>query len=159
MTPMRASSLLVALAIGCGGAPRARTTEPASSSDLAGDRCSRLPRECIEGFDFSDEDGCPDPPPPEIAFAPGSSVLPAAAARLIDEVSFDGRRLWPGASIRLVAVSVSLAAERGAAVREALIAAGVPPERIVSGGSLPAVEDGRAFDVESVVIVVDHCAS
>ena len=160
--PVRhAPSLLVALTLGCGGAPRAHPTTDspsASSFDLAADRCSFLPRECIEGFDLSDEDGCPDPPPPEIVFAPGSSELSLAAARAIDEVSFDGRRLWPGASIRLVAVSPSLAAERYAAVRAALIAAGVPAQRIVDGGSLPALEDGRAFDVESVVIAADHCA-
>jgi hypothetical protein len=156
-----ASSLLITLAIGCGGAPQAGPTTdspPASFSHLADDRCSFLPRECIEGFDLSDEDGCPDPPPPEIIFAPGSSVLSESAARGIDEVSFDGRRLWPGASIRLVAVSPSLAAERYAVVRAALIAAGVPAQRISEGGSLPALEDGRAFDVESVVIAVDHCA-
>lgn len=148
--------MLATLVVACGGAPPVDTEPPMLETY---DRCTVLPRECIEGFDFSDDDGCPDPPTPEVAFARGDARLATDdALRTVNEVALDGMRLWPGAKLRLVAVGADdepteLGTLRVAVVRAALIAAGVPEDRIREGSERPP-----GIVVPSVRIAVDDCA-
>ena len=126
---MRRRLVLALVLASCASAP-----EPESQVDAI-DRCSTLRRECLDGFDYSDEDGCPDPRAPEATFSAGTT-LDDDSVRTLNEVGYESRHLWPGATIRLVAIGAS-GADRIAAVRQSLIAAGTPPDRITEGGAAP----------------------
>lgn len=154
---MRISVGLAMLLVACGAAPP--PDEPLISEIDSVDRCTVLPRSCLGGFDYGDDDGCPDPPTPEIAFAHGDASLATDdAVRLVNDVGWEGRNLWPGATLRLVSVRAEgepaeLDAQRIAAVRAALTGAGTPEDRLREGGEPPP---GTA--VSSVRIAVDGCA-
>ena len=138
----------------CGGA-QTHADDFAEAPPDTNDRCPALRAECIEGFDYQD-DGCPDAAAPEVVFAPGSATLDDAGERVLEAVGIDGRHLWPGATIRLVAVSEGedeLATTRIANVRAGLVARGVPADRITEGD---AASEGTA--TPSVRIVADGCA-
>lgn len=150
-------------------APEAAAPEPTRWDSLGGidaiDRCSVVGEACLEGFDGSD-DGCPDPSAPALRFGEGSSRLEdnEDGTRVLGDVCIDGRRLWPGATLRLVAVSPELGPERVAEVRARLIACGVSDSVLREGGPLPApqwessAEQAHAYPPTSVVVVAENCA-
>lgn len=157
----------VCVVTGCGAA----TTEPVTELCIGGvdesDNCSEsaLHRRCLADYDFAD-DGCPRPHAPEVRFEAASVALADDAEHVLNLVCADALRLWPGASLRLVAVEPALAADRIEVVRAALVACGVPAARIRVGGPLPepelapwqSVEDAPTYAPNSVVVTADSCA-
>ena len=159
---------LVGLAIALAACGAASPEEPAPIAETSGieclggidtvDRCPTVPYACIASYRPDADDGCPDPayPFPVARFEPTSIELSPEAMGVASGICLD--ELWPGASLRLVAVGDGLRAERIAALRAALVACGVPAERIREGGAVPAPGPGGVYAVDDVVVAVDDCA-
>ncbi len=127
------------------------------------DRCPTLPSECLEGFDFQDNDGCPDPPPPEIEFARGSAVVPPEASDVLDRVATDARHL--GRGVRLAVTgdrwpeeAEPLARARADAIVAALVRRCVDRTRIqAADDDLPESFEGRDPPPNRAVITARGC--
>ncbi|MCL4228372.1 MAG: hypothetical protein KJZ91_28230 [Myxococcales bacterium] len=149
--PASAALALLGLAWACG--PPAPPAAPARDhvEDLVDrdDRCPYLPPECLAGFAFED-DGCPDPPPPVIEPAGLATV-----ARSL--VAAEATRLAAGARLVVVvergaAEPAPAAAARGAALRDAFLARGVPAAQV------EVATVAATGPVPRVVLAVEGCA-
>jgi hypothetical protein len=171
MPSSRLVGLMVPLAAACGSpapAPPA-TPRPAPVRDHVDeiadvdDRCPSLPPECLEGFDYIDTDGCPDPPPPRFALPPGAAHIPAQGARVLDEVAADSRQLARGARLVIVVEAApdepdAELARRAALVARALRDRGVPAGRFRLDPGGPVHLEGEDPPPDLVVVGVEGCA-
>ncbi len=150
------------LALGCGASPSPEVGEPEGILDEA-DTCPPLSSACYDGFDWSDTDGCPDPPRPmRISFEPASSVLSADAQAHIDDIFL--RRPPLAAPVRLEVAGYAgpdeeddVALARAIAVAERLEARGLDPARMTVSSSLPEDIEGSDPEPTYVGITARHC--
>jgi len=124
-------------------------SEPTCAQPVSDVRCPLLPEECLDGVDFADRDGCPDPPPPLVFFAEGSALVSDAAHATLDRIASEARR-FDDARIRLVVTGESgpgeraqLAADRARAVVDILVARCVPLGRLTVEANGPMDFEGR----------------
>jgi len=98
------------------------------------DRCMWISG-CADGF-FVDEDGCPDV---EVLFAPRVATLDAAAFSLLDAIADELIHDAVVALLRITGTSTAaeppIAVQRAAAVRNGLMARGVPASMLMVAGT------------------------
>lgn len=153
--------------VSCGGAVVEGSMPPERPAPTEGmdeqlDRCRWLPPECFPGFDpMMDVGGCPDPPPPEIAFSAGSAALPKSAAKLLDDIARDAKAMLEGSRLVIQAESApsdppKLDRRRRNAVIRALRARGVPENRVIAVDG-PIDQPQGDPEPNRVVITTEGC--
>lgn len=117
------------------------------------DRCPEFPGECYDGFDYADDDGCPDPGPMRFVFASDSQELSPEALRRLAFAADQSPPFAAEARVQVRAHAASVENLEAAAAHAALVARTLV-ERGFPEAQLVVAESHVAAGADPLVVTV-----